>query len=57
MEVKNMQPGQVVKIIGGKYKGKAGEIRTIYGDTSMVTVRIGADYRTIKAENVEPKHG
>lgn len=50
---KKIIPGQVVSIIGGKYKGQAGEVRAIKAETGQVTVRIGADYRTIKAENIE----
>lgn len=57
MEIKNMLPGQVVKIIGGKYKGQAGQIRAILPERGMVTVKVRGECRTIKAENVEANHG
>lgn len=52
-----MQPGQVVKIIGGTYKGKAGEIRLINAEKGKATIRIGGMIHIIYAENLEPKHG
>lgn len=48
---KTLLPGQVVKITGGKYKGCAGEVRA-FPSPGWVTVRIGAEFRTIKIESV-----
>lgn len=49
-------PGQIVAIVGGKYKGQAGEVRA-FPRPGAVTVRIGADYHTVKAENVGVNNG
>lgn len=56
MDNKNLLPGQAVKITGGKYKGHAGEVRS-FPFPGWVTVRIGAEFRTIKTDSIGGKHG
>jgi len=45
-----VQPGQIVRINGGKYHGKDAEIRKIGPD--WVTVRIGGRFINLKMERV-----
>lgn len=57
MELKNMVPGQLLRVIGGTHKGAAGRVRSVQAEKGVVIVQIGAKFRTIKAENVEAMHG